>query len=117
MLVPIIGGGVTWTSADIPDQAGRVVLITGANSGIGRETAEVLASRGATVVRACRNLAGVPGEMLANLLLTFELQRRLAGTDTVALAAHPGAVRTGLTRHSPLLFRFVVSRRTAWAFR
>jgi NAD(P)-dependent dehydrogenase (short-subunit alcohol dehydrogenase family) len=53
---------------------------------------------------------------LANLLFTYELQRRLAETGTIAVAAHPGAARTGLMRHSPLLFRFVVSRRTKWVF-
>ena len=36
---------------------GKVVLITGANSGIGRETAKALAHQGATIVMACRNLA------------------------------------------------------------
>jgi hypothetical protein len=31
----------TWTAADVPDQAGKVVIITGASGGIGQETARV----------------------------------------------------------------------------
>jgi protochlorophyllide reductase len=46
-----------WTCADIPDQSGRTALITGANSGLGLETARALAQRGARVVVACRSLA------------------------------------------------------------
>jgi len=40
---------------------------------------------------------------LANLLFTFELQRRLAqaGADTIAVAAHPGAAATSLFRQRP----------------
>ncbi|MEV4618862.1 oxidoreductase [Asanoa sp. NPDC049573] len=53
---------------------------------------------------------------LANLLFAHALQRRLAGTGTASLAAHPGAARTELMRHSPWHFRFVVSRRTKWLF-
>jgi len=45
-----------WTTADIPDQNGRVVVITGANTGLGYETAAALAAKGAHVVIAVRNL-------------------------------------------------------------
>jgi NAD(P)-dependent dehydrogenase (short-subunit alcohol dehydrogenase family) len=38
---------------------------------------------------------------LANLLFTYELQRRLDGTDTAALAAHPGGSDSELSRHLP----------------
>ncbi|MFC6090358.1 oxidoreductase [Saccharothrix lopnurensis] len=44
-----------WTEADIPDQTGRTVLVTGANSGLGLRTAEVLGARGARVLLACRS--------------------------------------------------------------
>ncbi len=40
---------------------------------------------------------------LANLMFTYELQRRLRGTDTIAAAAHPGGSRTELTRNLPRL--------------
>ena len=45
-----------WTAADVPDQAGRVAVVTGANTGIGYETAAVLARRGANVVLAVRHI-------------------------------------------------------------
>jgi NAD(P)-dependent dehydrogenase (short-subunit alcohol dehydrogenase family) len=217
-----------WTTADIPDQTGRTAVITGANTGLGYETAAALAAKGAHVVLAVRNLdkgkdaadriaatpgatvtlqeldltslesiraaadqlrsrhdtidllinnagvmftprsttkdgfelqfgtnhlghfaftgllldrvVAVPGSRvvtvssvghrfarngirfddlqwersysrtgaygqakLANLLFTYELQRRLTGTTTLAAAAHPGGSRTELTRNLPPL--------------
>jgi NAD(P)-dependent dehydrogenase (short-subunit alcohol dehydrogenase family) len=215
-----------WTSSDIPDQTGRTAVITGANTGLGYETAAALAAKRAHVVLAVRNLdkgkeaarrleqatpgasvavqeldltslesvraaadqlrsqhdtidllinnagvmftpkattkdgfelqfgtnhlghfaftgllldrlLGVEGSRvvtvssmghrfasgirfddlqweheysrvraygqakLANLLFTYELQRRLRGTSTIAVAAHPGGSRTELTRNLP----------------
>lgn len=45
----------TWSEQDIPDQAGRTVLVTGANSGLGRRISQVLARHGARVLMACRD--------------------------------------------------------------
>jgi NAD(P)-dependent dehydrogenase (short-subunit alcohol dehydrogenase family) len=44
-----------WSEADIPDQSGRTVLITGANSGLGLRSAKVFAGMGARVLMGCRN--------------------------------------------------------------
>ena len=44
-----------WTTNDIPDQTGRTAVITGANTGLGYETAAALAAKGAHVVLAVRN--------------------------------------------------------------
>ena len=45
-----------WTSGDVPGQQGRLAVVTGANTGLGFETARVLAARGASVVLAVRDI-------------------------------------------------------------
>ena len=221
-----------WTAADMPDRSGRIAIVTGANSGLGYDTAAALAAKGAHVVLAVRNLEkgneaadrikkaspnavvavqeldltsldsvrkaadelraahpridllinnagvmyvptrettkdgfemqfgtnhlghfaitgllldrvlavggsrvvtvssighrsgrirfddlqwtrgysrmGAYGQSkLANLLFTYELQRRLTGTNTIAVAAHPGASRTELARNTPPSIRVI----------
>jgi NAD(P)-dependent dehydrogenase (short-subunit alcohol dehydrogenase family) len=46
---------VAWTPDDIPDQRGRVAVVTGANGGLGLEVTRELARRGARVVMAARD--------------------------------------------------------------
>jgi NAD(P)-dependent dehydrogenase (short-subunit alcohol dehydrogenase family) len=57
---------MAWTAADVPDQSGRTIVITGGNSGLGLESAKVLAGKGAQVVLACRSLDKA-GEAIAEI--------------------------------------------------
>ena len=47
---------MAWTVNDIPDQSGRIAVITGANSGLGFEASRELARKNAAVVMAVRNM-------------------------------------------------------------
>jgi hypothetical protein len=62
-----------WTSNDMPDLKGKTVIVTGANSGLGREAAHQLARADARVVLACRDLG------------------KASGVVEAILAVHPGA--------------------------
>jgi NAD(P)-dependent dehydrogenase (short-subunit alcohol dehydrogenase family) len=55
--LPPAGNAHPWSASDVPDQGGRTAVITGANTGIGFESAAVLAERGARVVLAVRDVA------------------------------------------------------------
>ena len=46
---------MSWTAADIPDLTGKTAVVTGANSGLGLESAKALAGAGAHVIMATRN--------------------------------------------------------------
>ncbi|MEI6698292.1 MAG: SDR family NAD(P)-dependent oxidoreductase [Mycobacterium sp.] len=48
---------MTWTENEVPDESGRVAIVTGSNTGLGYDTARVLAARGASVVMAVRDTA------------------------------------------------------------
>ena len=73
-----------WTTADITDQTGRTAVITGANTGLGYETASALAAKGADVVLAVRNLE--KGKAAADLITrTPRRRRRRTGTRLASL--------------------------------
>jgi NAD(P)-dependent dehydrogenase (short-subunit alcohol dehydrogenase family) len=91
-----------WTTEDIPDQRGRTALVTGANSGLGWETAMALAEKGAKVILACRSRER--GEDAARQILARAPQAQLeveeldlADLDSVrAFAARASAHHTRL---------------------
>ena len=67
-----------WTATDIPDQHGRVAIVTGANSGLGLVTARELARAGASVVLASRNAEKARGaiDSIRNLVPDADLSIR-----------------------------------------
>jgi NAD(P)-dependent dehydrogenase (short-subunit alcohol dehydrogenase family) len=85
----------TWTEQHIPDQRGRVAVVTGANTGLGFETARMLAGRGAQVVMAVRDVkkgkqaaARIDGDVTVQVLDLASLESiRSAAADL--RAAHP----------------------------
>ncbi|MER7607856.1 SDR family NAD(P)-dependent oxidoreductase [Nocardioides sp. NPDC127503] len=85
----------TWTEQHIPDQQGRVAIVTGANTGLGFETARMLAGHGAQVVLAVRDVekgkqaaARIDGDVSVQVLdLTSLDSIRSAAADL--RAAHP----------------------------
>lgn len=64
-----------WTTKNIPDQSGKTVIVTGANAGVGFETASELVLSGAHVILACRNEE--------NAQDTLSRIRKLTGTGSM----------------------------------
>jgi NAD(P)-dependent dehydrogenase (short-subunit alcohol dehydrogenase family) len=74
-----------WTSADLPSQDARTVIITGANSGIGLPTAQAFAKAGARVVLAVRDMA--KGEVAAASISGAREVRKLDLADLTSVRA------------------------------
>jgi NAD(P)-dependent dehydrogenase (short-subunit alcohol dehydrogenase family) len=79
-----------WTAADLPSFAGRTVIVTGANSGLGEVTARELARVGAKVIVAVRNLdkgnaaaAGMTGDVEVRKLDLQDLSSVRTFADSV----------------------------------
>lgn len=89
-----------WTTADMPDLTGRIAVVTGANGGLGLETARALADAGAHVVMAARNRAKAeaavrdvrrdhPGASLEVVELDLASQTSVKAAAREILTHHP----------------------------
>jgi NAD(P)-dependent dehydrogenase (short-subunit alcohol dehydrogenase family) len=81
-----------WTAADIPDQSGRTVVVTGANSGLGLVTARELAGKGARVILAVRDLT--KGEQAAATIPGTTEVRHLDLADLASVRAFAANLHT-----------------------
>ncbi|MGW4117908.1 SDR family NAD(P)-dependent oxidoreductase [Nocardia sp. NPDC004711] len=89
-----------WTENDVPEQQDRLAVVTGANTGLGFETARVLAAHGASVVLAVRDVEKgkqavariteiVPGARLSVLALDLASLESVRAAAAELRAAHP----------------------------
>lgn len=77
---------ITWTVKDIPDLSGKVIIVTGGNSGLGYESVKAFAEKGVEVILACRDLTkgesaksqieaeGIAGKIVVMLLDLMDLE-------------------------------------------
>jgi NAD(P)-dependent dehydrogenase (short-subunit alcohol dehydrogenase family) len=90
---------MAWSAEDIPDQAGRVAVVTGANGGLGLEVSRELARKGGHVVMASRDrdkaerarrdiLAEIPDASLEPVALDLASLASVRGAAGRILAAH-----------------------------
>jgi NAD(P)-dependent dehydrogenase (short-subunit alcohol dehydrogenase family) len=94
------GPTVAWSTADIPDLTGAVAVVTGANSGLGLESARALAGAGALVVMAARDqdkaraahddiLSSTPGASLEIVELDLASLGSVQRSAATIIAEHP----------------------------
>ena len=91
-----------WTAADIPSQAGKRVIITGANSGIGYHAAVMLARKGAHVVLACRDRQRGEAALARLDAESPGAQTELGILDLASLSSVREFAANELAQHRPL---------------
>ena len=90
---------MSWTAADIPDQSGRVAVVTGANGGLGLEVAREMARRGALVVMAARDQAKAASARDAIVTRVPAAELQLRPLDLASLASVREAAAAVLAGH------------------
>ena len=90
---------MAWTADDIPDQTGKVAIVTGANTGIGYEIARALSHKNAIVILACRN--SIKGEAALHRILQEQSTARvcLMSLDLADLSSIHGFAEDFADRH------------------
>jgi NAD(P)-dependent dehydrogenase (short-subunit alcohol dehydrogenase family) len=91
---------VSWSAADIPGQHGRVAVVTGANGGLGLETARQLAASGAHVVMAVRNQQKAAAAVEAIRASAPDAALELVALDLASQASAREAARQIVAAHA-----------------
>lgn len=121
-----------FTDASVPDQSGKCIIVTGANTGVGFKVANVLAARGARVLLACRDQTKAKAAMdriwqkvpeadlaflqldladLASVRSAAELAAKIDWEDLNAEKSFRWLPRYGATKLANMLFVFELDRR------
>lgn len=90
---------MNWTPADIPNLSGRIAVITGANGGLGLETARELARAGAAVVMAARNESKAEAARADILEQVPTADLEVVSLDLGSLASVRAAAETIVAKH------------------
>lgn len=90
---------MTWTARTIPDQTGRIAVVTGANGGLGLETARELARAGAHVVMAVRDTEKADRAVTAITTEIPAARLELVALDLGSLASVRAAADTIAAEH------------------
>jgi NAD(P)-dependent dehydrogenase (short-subunit alcohol dehydrogenase family) len=88
-----------WTAADIPDLAGKTAVVTGANGGLGLESAKALAGAGAHVVMAIRDRAKAEAAEAEIMAAHPDASLELVDLDLGSQASVKAAAATIVERH------------------
>lgn len=91
-----------WSADQMPDLSGKLAIVTGANSGIGFETARHLAAHGAHTILACRDRGRGEQALAALLAADPRAPAELMSLDLADLSAVRGFVRAFRERHGRL---------------